>query len=71
MCCFVGSIMADEFDETPAVGALQMAELPEIKLFGRWNCEDVQVNDITLQVCFSRLLLLITFKRNSYTPTYE
>ncbi|XP_032668042.1 40S ribosomal protein S5-like isoform X2 [Odontomachus brunneus] len=25
------------------------AELPEIKLFGRWNCDDVQVNDMSLQ----------------------
>lgn len=26
------------------------AELPEIKLFGRWSCDDVQVSDISLQV---------------------
>lgn len=25
------------------------AELPEIKLFGRWNCDDVQVSDMSLQ----------------------
>jgi len=24
-------------------------ELPEIKLFGRWSCDDVTVNDISLQ----------------------
>lgn len=42
--------MVDEFDDSQgAVGGLQIAELPEIKLFGRWNCEDVQVNDISLQ----------------------
>ncbi|XP_071873585.1 small ribosomal subunit protein uS7-like [Bombus fervidus] len=29
--------------------ALSIAELPEIKLFGRWNCDDVEVNDISLQ----------------------
>lgn len=28
----------------------KLAELPEIKLFGRWNCDDVQVNDMSLQV---------------------
>lgn len=28
----------------------RIAELPEIKLFGRWNCDDVQVNDMSLQV---------------------
>lgn len=25
------------------------SELPEIKLFGRWSCDDVTVNDISLQ----------------------
>lgn len=30
--------------------APRIAELPEIKLFGRWNCDDVQVNDMSLQV---------------------
>jgi hypothetical protein len=28
----------------------QPAELPEIKLFGRWSCDDVQVSDMSLQV---------------------
>lgn len=28
----------------------QPAELPEIKLFGRWSCDDVQVNDMSLHV---------------------
>merc|ERR1711925_32792 len=26
-----------------------MAELPEVKLFGKWSCEDVQVPDMSLQ----------------------
>jgi len=26
-----------------------MAELPEVKLFGKWPCEDVQVSDMSLQ----------------------
>ena len=25
------------------------AELPDVRLFGRWNCEDVQVGDMSLQ----------------------
>jgi small subunit ribosomal protein S5e len=29
--------------------AAVMAELPEIKLFGKWACEDVQVSDMCLQ----------------------
>lgn len=51
--------MADDYDnfEDSPMGAVpppQIAELPEIKLFGRWSCDDVQVNDISLQVklCF-------------------
>lgn len=27
------------------------AELPEVKLFGRWSCDDVEVSDMSLQVC--------------------
>ena len=30
-------------------GVTVMAELPEIKLFGKWACEDVQVSDMCLQ----------------------
>ena len=26
------------------------AELPDIKLFGRWSCDEVQVSDMSLQV---------------------
>lgn len=26
-------------------------ELPEIKMFGRWSTDDVQVSDISLTVC--------------------
>ncbi len=29
------------------------AELPEIKLFGRWSCDDVQISDISLQVLYN------------------
>ena len=36
----------DNWDEqAPAV-----AEMPEIKLFGKWSTEDVQVSDISLTV---------------------
>lgn len=50
--------MANEFEDFDneiqgGVVALppQPAELPEIKLFGRWSCDDVQVNDMSLHVC--------------------
>lgn len=45
--------MADDWaDEAQGGGVLapRIAELPEIKLFGRWNCDDVQVSDMSLQV---------------------
>ncbi|TSR63315.1 40S ribosomal protein S5 [Bagarius yarrelli] len=35
--------MAD-WETVPAV-----AETPEIKLFGKWSTDDVQINDISLQ----------------------
>lgn len=34
-----------EWETAPAV-----AESPEIKLFGKWSTDDVQINDISLQV---------------------
>lgn len=37
--------------ETDSTLPNQPAELPEIKLFGRWSCDDVQVSDMSLQVC--------------------
>lgn len=36
----------DNWDEQAPV----VAELPEIKLFGKWSTEDVQVSDISLTV---------------------
>ena len=36
---------AESWDDGPAV-----AEVPEIKLFGRWSTAEVQVSDISLQV---------------------
>jgi len=38
--------MTDNWDEPAPV----VAELPEIKLFGKWSTEDVQVSDISLTV---------------------
>lgn len=46
--------MADEnWDSVPATDSgmpvASFTELPEIKLFGRWNCDDVHINDMSLQ----------------------
>jgi hypothetical protein len=50
-------IMADDqHDETVAVAAPPPpAELPEIKLFGKWSCDEVQISDMSLQVIFCSL----------------
>ncbi len=38
-----------QFVET-APAPIVSAELPDIKLFGRWSCDEVQVSDMSLQV---------------------
>jgi len=38
--------MADAFDDSPVV----IAELPQIKLFGKWSSEDVNHSDMSLAV---------------------
>lgn len=45
--------MAD-WDNTTAV-----AETPEIKLFGKWSTDDVQINDISLQVSIKTRVIFI------------
>lgn len=46
--------MAENWDaeDAPAVtaGTVTVAELPEVKLFGKWSTDDVQVSDISLTV---------------------
>lgn len=38
-------------------------EIPEIKLFGRWSCDDVHVSDMSLAVS-------VTYQVNPYTHIY-
>ena len=50
--------MADDWDEEGEVGAAAapvptLAELPEIKLFGKWSCDEVNISDMSLQVSLS------------------
>lgn len=50
----------ENFEEQPEVAVAEeveadvgygtTAELPEIKLFGRWSCDDVDVSDMSLAV---------------------
>ena len=41
-----------------AAQAAVIAELPEIKLFGKWSCDEVTINDMSLQV--KKIKALIT-----------
>lgn len=34
------------------------ADLPEVKLFGRWSCDDVEVSDMSLQVSQNQILFI-------------
>lgn len=45
--------MGDAWDddvETPAIPAVTTPELPEIRLFGKWSLDDVQLSDMSLSV---------------------
>lgn len=42
--------------------AVYTPEMPEIKLFGKWSLEEVQLNDMSLQVCSKCVFLLIIYK---------
>uniref|UniRef100_A0A7N6AZN4 Small ribosomal subunit protein uS7 n=1 Tax=Anabas testudineus TaxID=64144 RepID=A0A7N6AZN4_ANATE len=60
-----------EWETAPAV-----AETPEIKLFGKWSTDDVQINDISLQVsstkCFNhRLRHTISYMLYDYIAVKE
>lgn len=56
----------ENFEEAPVVAAAEeieadvgygaTTELPEIKLFGRWSCDDVDVSDMSLAVSGSMFL---------------
>ena len=54
------SVVVENFEDQPPLetedyesildtNIVAQTELPEIKLFGRWSCDDVTVNDISLQ----------------------
>lgn len=38
-----------------------VAETPDIKLFGKWSTDDVQINDISLQVRRDVVVVLLTW----------
>lgn len=44
------AVVAADVDEDNVLAPAY--ELPEIKLFGRWGCDDVHVADMSLAVCF-------------------
>lgn len=53
-----------QYEEEPEADALAYgttAELPEIKLFGRWSCDDVNVSDMSLAVSVYNRFFLTPF----------
>lgn len=48
-----------------ALAYANAAELPEIKLFGRWSCDDVNVSDMSLAVSFQSLH---SFREFTHSP---
>lgn len=41
----------DNFDEpVGTIATATMAELPEIRYYNKWSCDEVQVDDMSLQV---------------------
>ena len=64
--------MADEdWDNEPAkavdvLGGMEPeTDLPEIKLFGKWSCDEVNVSDMSLQVDYA---ILTNLKQIVSTP---
>lgn len=43
------AVVATEYDDDNVIAPAY--ELPEVKLFGRWSCDDVHVADMSLAVC--------------------
>lgn len=54
MAAEVANNFDENFEDTAqvaeTVAPVVTAELPDIKLFGKWSCDDVQVSDMSLQV---------------------
>ena len=48
--------MAESWDEPSVVAA----EMPEVKLFGKWSSEEVQVSDISLTVSICKTLVKLS-----------
>jgi len=57
---FVSVIMSDEWGVEESTVVVVAPEVQDIKLFGKWSTDDVQVSDISLTV--SIIFLVITFK---------
>ena len=53
---------SENWDEGPAV-----AEIPEIKLFGKWSSDDVQVSDISLTVSTPTFLTYSSLSVEKFT----
>lgn len=61
--------MEEESWDTPATQTFSeqpmaiASELPEIKLFGRWSCDDIQISDISLEVRVERSAVFVLSRK--------
>lgn len=67
MAAEVANNFDENFEDTAqvveTVAPVVTAELPDIKLFGKWSCDDVQVSDMSLQVSYHHGFIEIHEKR--------
>ena len=57
---FVSVIMSDDWGVDESSPVVVAPEVQDIKLFGKWSTDDVQVSDISLTV--SVTFLIVTFR---------
>lgn len=60
-------VATEEQQEVEDVVYAAAAELPEIKLFGRWSCDDVHVSDMSLAVS---ILFSRPIEKNRYSLSF-
>ncbi len=61
--------MGDDWKDDPvpdtSEAVVSVADMPEVKLFGKWSCDEVNISDMSLQVSTPpwRLLVEVNFAK--------
>ena len=50
LACVAAAGTPGTMAEMDVVDAAPELETPEVKLFGKWSCDDVEISDMSLQV---------------------